>query len=78
MNTIRRIDRKTSDEDAMRVLSESLYGTLATINEDGSPYCVSFSMNGAGSNSSMLKTPHPFHVPVATIIAPIIAGTPVV
>ena len=44
----------------------------------GRPYCVSFSMNGAGSNSSILKTPLPFHVPVATIIAPIIAGTPVV
>ncbi len=50
MNTLRRIDRKTSDEDALRVLSESLYGTLATVNEDGSPYCVPMShavWNGA-------------------------------
>ena len=50
MNTLRRIDRKTSDADAMRILSESLYGTLATVNEDGSPYCVPMShvvWNGA-------------------------------
>lgn len=50
MNTLRRIDRKTSDEDALRILSDSLYGTLATVNEDGSPYCIPMShvvWNGA-------------------------------
>ena len=50
MNTLRRIDRKTSDADAMRILQDSLYGTLATVNEDGSPYCVPMSnvvWNGA-------------------------------
>ncbi len=49
-----------------------------TISSQGRPYSLSFCMNGAGSNSSMLKTPGPFHVPVASIIAPIMAGTPVV
>ena len=34
----------------MRILRDSLYGTLATVNEDGSPYCVPMShvvWNGA-------------------------------
>ena len=44
----------------------------------GSPYWLSFSMNGAGSNCSMLYTPAPFHTPVAISMAPIMAGTPVV
>ena len=35
-------------------------------------------MNGSGSNSSMLCTPGLFHLPVRIIIAPIMAGTPVV
>jgi len=35
-------------------------------------------MKGSGSNSSTLKTPLPRHLPVSIIIAPIIAGTPVV
>ncbi len=49
-----------------------------TISSQGRPYSLSFCMKGAGSNSSMLKTPGPFQVPVASIIAPIMAGTPVV
>jgi len=49
-----------------------------TISSQGRPYSLSFCMNGAGSNSSMLKTPGPFQVPVASIMAPIMAGTPVV
>ena len=49
-----------------------------TISSQGRPYSVSFCMKGAGSNSSMLKTPGPFQVPVASIMAPIMAGTPVV
>ena len=49
-----------------------------TISSQGRPYSLSFRMNGAGSNSSMLKTPGPFQVPVASIMAPIMAGTPVV
>ena len=49
-----------------------------TISSQGRPYSLSFCMKGAGSNSSMLKTPGPFQVPVASIMAPIMAGTPVV
>jgi hypothetical protein len=36
------------------------------------------SMKGSGSNCSMLNTPLPRHFPVSIILAPIIAGTPVV
>ena len=35
-------------------------------------------MNGSGSNCSMWNTPWPCHVFVSTIIAPIMAATPVV
>ena len=49
-----------------------------TISSQGRPYSLSFCMKGAGSNSSILKTPGPFQVPVASIMAPIMAGTPVV
>ena len=50
MNTLRRIDRKTDDADALHILRDSLYGTLATVNENGSPYCIPMShvvWNGA-------------------------------
>ena len=40
MRPMRRVDRKTSQEDAVRILQESDTGFLSTINEDGSPYCV--------------------------------------
>ena len=35
-------------------------------------------MYGSGSNSSTVYTPGLFHLPVSSIAAPIIAGTPVV
>ena len=44
----------------------------------GRPWPFSISMNGSGSNCSMLNTPSPRHLPVSIIAAPIIAGTPVV
>ena len=44
----------------------------------GKPQTLSASINGSGSNSSTLNTPGLRHFPVITIIAPIIAGTPVV
>ena len=44
----------------------------------GSPHLLSASIKGSGSNSSTLCTPAAFHLPVSTIAAPIIAGTPVV
>lgn len=40
MRELRRMDRKLSDEAALKVLRESEYGFLATVNEDGSPYVV--------------------------------------
>ena len=44
----------------------------------GSPHLFRASMNGSGSNSSMLYTPGFFQVPFITSMAPIMAGTPVV
>ena len=44
----------------------------------GSPHLFRASMKGSGSNSSMLWTPGLFQVPVISIMAPIMAGTPVV
>ena len=44
----------------------------------GSPHWFRASMKGSGSNSSTLWTPGVFHLPVITIMAPIMAGTPVV
>lgn len=40
MRELRRQDRKLSDADARKVLAESEYGFLSTINEDGSPYSI--------------------------------------
>lgn len=40
MRELRRQDRKLSEEDARRVLEQSEYGFLATVNEDGSPYVI--------------------------------------
>lgn len=40
MRALRRQDRKLTETDARRVLEQSEYGFLATINEDGSPYVV--------------------------------------
>lgn len=44
----------------------------------GSPCLLSCSMNGSGSNSSTFHTPGRCHNPLKNIMAPIIAGTPVV
>lgn len=44
MPQMRRKDRELSPQDARTVLEQSEYGFLATVNEDGSPYCVP--MNG--------------------------------
>ena len=44
----------------------------------GSPCLLSCSMNGSGSKSSTFHTPGFFHMPLKNIMAPIMAGTPVV
>ena len=44
----------------------------------GKPFLFSSSMYGSGSNSSHVNTPSLSHLPVSSILAPIIAGTPVV
>jgi hypothetical protein len=44
----------------------------------GRPCILSCSIKGSGSNSSTLKTPGFFQIPLRYIIAPIDAGTPVV
>ena len=44
----------------------------------GRPHLLRASMNGSGSNSSMLYTPGLFQVPFMMSMAPIMAGTPVV
>ena len=44
----------------------------------GSPCLFSCSINGSGLNSSTLFTPGRFHSPLKNIMAPIMAGTPVV
>ncbi len=43
IKTLRRIDRKLSEEDAWAVLRDSEYGFLTTINDDGTPHCVPMS-----------------------------------
>ena len=56
------------------------YGTSIGLkfSRQGRPHLFRASINGSGSNSSILYTPGLFHLPVSNIIAPIIAGTPVV
>lgn len=44
----------------------------------GRPRRLSCSMNGSGSSCSMFQTPGCIHLPVTIIMAPIMAGTPVV
>lgn len=43
MPQMRRKDRQLSPQDARTVLQQSEYGFLATVNADGSPYCVPMS-----------------------------------
>ncbi len=40
MNPLRRVDLKTTPEQAMEILRQSEYGFLSTINPDGTPHCV--------------------------------------
>ncbi len=40
MNPMRRKDREMDKDFAYAVIDKSQFGTLATINEDGSPYCI--------------------------------------
>ena len=44
----------------------------------GSPLLATCSRNGSGSNSSTLCTPGLHHKPLRNIMAPVMAGTPVV
>jgi nitroimidazol reductase NimA-like FMN-containing flavoprotein (pyridoxamine 5'-phosphate oxidase superfamily) len=37
---VRRVDRLMSEEQALQLLQRSFCGRLATVSEDGSPYCV--------------------------------------
>lgn len=57
------------------VCSPNAYFSTTT---HGNPCRFRASMNGSGSNCSMLNTPLPVHLPVTIIMAPIMAGTPVV
>ncbi|PBC66801.1 hypothetical protein SAMN05720469_1368 [Fibrobacter intestinalis] len=44
----------------------------------GSPHLPISSINGSGSNCSILKTPLPLHLPESIMAPPSITGTPVV
>ena len=56
------------------------YNSMSTLNSScqGRPCLLSCSMNGSGSNSSTFHTPGLRQRPLKNIMAPIIAGTPVV
>ena len=68
--------KKKRDGLAAKVKDHGL--EISALSCHGNPWGPSFSRNGAGSNCSTLKTPAPFHSPVSIIMAPIMAGTPVV
>ena len=38
--SLRRVDMAMTDEEMLRALDQGFVGRLATVNEDGSPYCV--------------------------------------
>ncbi|WMJ76778.1 MULTISPECIES: pyridoxamine 5'-phosphate oxidase family protein [unclassified Sedimentibacter] len=40
MNQMRRKDREMKKEFALGIIDKSEYATLATVNEDGTPYCI--------------------------------------
>ena len=44
MKPVRRKDREISREEALAVADKCAFSTLATVNPDGSPYCVPLSM----------------------------------
>ena len=52
--------------------------TGSNVSFHGRPCLLSSAMNGSGSNSSQVWTPLAVHLPSRNILAPIIAGTPVV
>jgi nitroimidazol reductase NimA-like FMN-containing flavoprotein (pyridoxamine 5'-phosphate oxidase superfamily) len=43
VNEMRRKDREMDEEFARSVIDRSEFGTLATVNEDGTPYCIPLS-----------------------------------
>lgn len=59
---------------------QSAYSSKSISNNSshGRPPLLSSAMNGSGSNCSTLNTPGCFHRPLQNIIAPMVAGTPVV
>lgn len=59
---------------------QSAYSSKSISNNSshGRPPLLSSAMNGSGSNCSTLNTPGCFHKPLQNIIAPMVAGTPVV
>ena len=52
--------------------------SLSNTSCHGNPCLFNCSMNGSGLNSSTFHTPGFFHNPLRNIMAPIMAGTPVV
>jgi hypothetical protein len=44
MREMRRKDREMGKEFALSVIDRSEFGTLATVNEDGTPYCIPLSV----------------------------------
>ena len=44
MKTMRRKDREKSKEFALDVVDKCAYAVIATVNEDGSPYCIPLSI----------------------------------
>ncbi len=50
MREMRRKDREISKERAYDILKNSEYGFLATVTEDGSPYCIAVSHALSGDN----------------------------
>ena len=60
------------------VLSAYTSKSMSNSSFQGKPWMLSCSMNGSGSNSSTFHTPGRFQMPCTNIMAPIMAGTPVV
>ena len=65
------------DEDGFN-LTDATPHDMVNIVENGRPYWFNISINGSGSNSSILNTPSLSQTLSTTNAAPIIAGTPVV
>ena len=69
---------KEAAEKAKSELSSSTSTEKMCIRDRGRPCLLSCAMNGSGLNSSTFHTPGFFHNPLRNIMAPIMAGTPVV